>query len=249
MSLCRALLFNAAFYGWTAFIGIYGLPILLAPRRVVMRFGTMWSAVTLWLLARIVGLTHEVRGREHLPEGPAIIAMKHQSAWDTLAMPVIFDDVAVVIKRELLMVPLYGWYVQRAGAIPVDRKGGGAALKRMLGHAARAASEGRRIAIFPEGTRTAVGDRQPYHPGVAALYGQLGLPLVPVAVNSGLFWGRRSFFKKSGRIIVEILPPIPPGRQRRSVMTELETRIEDATARLVAAETTVGAIGRAPAIS
>lgn len=235
MTLLRALLFNIGFYLWTGFIGLYGLPLLLAPRHVVMGFGRMWSAGVLRILAWTVGLTHEVRGAENLPPGPAIIAMKHQSAWDTLALPVIFGDPAVVIKRELLWVPLYGWYVRRAGAIPVDRGGGAGALKRMLASARDAIEQGRRIAIFPEGTRTAVGAKQPYHPGVAALYGQLGLPLIPVAVNSGLFWGRRSFLKRPGRIRVEILPPIAPGLPRRAVMAELETRIEEATARLVAA--------------
>ena len=241
MIRARALLFNLAFFLWTAVIGIYGLPVLLAPRRVVMRFGTMWSSVTLRLLAWTVGLSHEVRGRENLPKGPAIIAMKHQSAWDTLAMPVIFEDVAVVIKRELLFVPLYGWYSKRAGSIAVDRSGGAAALKRMLASAKAAADDGRLIAIFPEGTRTAVGERRPYHPGVAALYTQLELPLVPVAVNSGLFWGRRAFLKRPGRIVVEILPPIAPGLPRREMMRELEGRIETATARLVAMSETVSA--------
>jgi len=241
MIRARALLFNLAFFLWTAVIGIYGLPVLLAPRRVVMRFGTMWSSVTLRLLAWTVGLSHEVRGRENLPKGPAIIAMKHQSAWDTLAMPVIFEDVAVVIKRELLFVPLYGWYSKRAGSIAVDRSGGAAALKRMLASAKAAADDGRLIAIFPEGTRTAVGERRPYHPGVAALYTQLELPLVPVAVNSGLFWGRRAFLKRPGRIVVEILPPIAPGLPRRAMMRELEERIETATARLVAAGESVPA--------
>jgi 1-acyl-sn-glycerol-3-phosphate acyltransferase len=234
MSSVRALLFNLAFYLWTAVIGLCALPLLLAPRRVVMRFGTMWSAVTLRLLGWIVGLTHEVRGRENLPDGACIIAMKHQSAWDTLAMPVIFGDVATVIKRELLFLPLYGWYASRAGSIAVDRSGGAAALKRMLASAKRTVEAGRPIAIFPEGTRTAVGERRPYHPGVAAFYSQLDLPLVPVAVNSGLFWGRRSFLKKPGRIVVEILKPIPPGLPRRAMMEELENRIEAATARLVA---------------
>jgi len=143
----RALLFNLAFYLWTAAIGLYGLPVLLAPRRVVMRFGTMWSTVTLRLLAWTVGLRHEVRGRENLPKGPAIIAMKHQSAWDTLAMPVIFEDLAVVIKRELLFVPLYGWYSKRAGSIAVDRSGGAAALKRMLA-SAKAAAKAARLPLY-----------------------------------------------------------------------------------------------------
>jgi len=149
-------------------------------------------------------------------------------------LPVLFGDIAVVIKRELLFVPLYGWYVRRAGAIAVDRRGGAGALKRMLADAQEAAKEGRRIAIFPEGTRTAIGARPPYHPGVAALYGKLGLPLVPVAVNSGLYWGRRSFVKRPGRIVLSFLDPIPPGLPRHEVMAELETRIETATAALEA---------------
>ena len=163
-----------------------------------------------------------------------IIAMKHQSAWDTVILPVIFDDPAIVIKHELAWLPIYGWYAVRAGGIPVDRGAGASALKRMLMRAKRAAASGRPIAIFPEGTRTAVGARLPYHPGVAALYTQLDLPLVPVAVNSGVFWSRRSFLKYPGRIVLEFLPAIPPGQQRRKVMSELETRIEAATARLVA---------------
>jgi 1-acyl-sn-glycerol-3-phosphate acyltransferase len=234
MTLLRAILFNLAFTLWTGVIGIIGLPVLLAPRRIVMRFGRLWSAVTLALLDATVGLTHELRGVENLPPGGGIIAMKHQSAWDTLVLPVLFDDVAVVIKKELTLLPFYGWYVLRAGSIPVDRKGGGAALKRMVALARKVAGDGRLIAIFPEGTRSAIGERRPYHPGVAALYGQLDLPLIPVAVNSGLYWGRRSFMKRRGCIIVEILPPLPPGLPRRKIMAELETRIEDATARLVA---------------
>ncbi len=234
MILLRAALFNAGFYLWTALLGICALPLLLAPRRINMRFGTMWSRGTLRILAWTVGLTHELRGAEHLPPGPVIIAMKHQSAWDTFALPVLFHDPAVVIKQELAWVPLYGWYAVRAGAVPIDRSGGAGALKRMLARARAAVAEGRPIAIFPEGTRTAVGQHKPYHPGVAALYLQLGLPLVPVAVNSGLFWGRRAFLKRPGRIVAEILPAIPPGLQRRAVMSELETRIEMATARLVA---------------
>jgi 1-acyl-sn-glycerol-3-phosphate acyltransferase len=234
MSLLRAIFFNIAFYLWTAIIGIVGLPVLLAPRRTVMHFGRTWSAVTLWLLGAIVGLRHELRGVENLPAGGGIIAMKHQSAWDTLVLPILFDDVAVVIKKELTLLPLYGWYVCRAGSIPVDRKGGAAALKRMVAVAAAAAADGRLIAIFPEGKRSAIGERRPYHPGVAALYSQLDLPLIPVAVNSGLYWGRRSFMKRRGRIVVEILPPFPPGLPRRKVMGELEQRIEEATSRLVA---------------
>jgi len=240
----RSLLFNIAFYLWTAMLGIVGLPLLLGPRLWMMRFGTFWSAGTLALLGWCVGLRHELRGREHLPPGPAIIAMKHQSAWETFAVPVMFRDPAMVIKRELGFIPFYGWFALKAGMIAIDRAGGAAALKRMMAAAIEARDQGRPIVIFPEGTRTAVGSRVPYQPGVIALYRHLGLPLVPVAVNSGLFWGRRRFIRRPGRIIVEILPPIPPGRDRRAVLTLLEECIEAATAQLVAEDKAVDSCSR-----
>jgi 1-acyl-sn-glycerol-3-phosphate acyltransferase len=145
----------------------------------------------------------------------------------------------MVIKRELGWIPAYGWYALKAGMIPVDRSAGASALKKMVAAAERALADGRPIVIFPEGTRTAIGVRRPYQPGVAALYRQLGVPLVPVAVNSGLFWTRRSWLRRPGRIVVDILPPIPPGRDRKSVMAALEESIEAATARLVESTSTL----------
>lgn len=234
MILLRSLLFNIAFYLFTALMAVVGLPMLLAPRHSAAVFGRAWAAGVLKLLGWCTGLTHEVLGAANLPSGPAIIAMKHQSAWDTLAVPIVFADPAIVLKRELMMIPFYGWYLWKAGMIAIDRGAGASALKRMVASSEQVAAEGRAIVIFPEGTRTAPGARQPYQPGVAALYRQLGLPLVPVAVNSGVFWGRRRFAKRPGRITLEILPRIEPGGDRRAVMAELEGRIETATARLVA---------------
>ncbi|HYM04524.1 MAG TPA: lysophospholipid acyltransferase family protein [Stellaceae bacterium] len=233
MIALRSLAFNLALYLYTAILAVLGLPVLLMPRRWAAIFGAAWAASILRILGWTVGLRHEVRGREFLPRGPAIIAMKHQSAWDTFALTVIFDDPAIILKKELLLIPFYGWYLWKAGMIAIDRGAGAGALKKMVAAGKRAAAARRPIVIFPEGTRTAVGARRPYQPGVAALYRQLDLPLVPVAVNSGLFWGRRRFLKRPGRITVEILPAIPPGRDRRAVMAELEERIEGATARLV----------------
>ena len=159
--------------------------------------------------------------------------MKHQSAWETFATPVLFDDAASVIKRELAWVPFYGWYTMKAGSIAIDRGAGARALRRMLAAAARAKAQGRSIAIFPEGTRGAVGETRPYLPGVAALYQYLDLPLVPVALNSGLFWKRRGFLRRPGTVLIEILPAIPPGLERHAMMEKLRTEIETATARLV----------------
>jgi 1-acyl-sn-glycerol-3-phosphate acyltransferase len=198
-----------------------------------MRFGRFWATGVLTVLKQIVGLGHEIRGLDRIPRGGCIIAMKHQSAWDTLVLPVVLDDPAPVVKRELLLLPFFGWYAGRAGSIAIDRKAGAGALRRMLAKARPVAAAGRPIVIFPEGTRVAAGERRPYQPGVAALYQALAVPVVPAAVNSGLYWGRRSFLKREGRIILEFLDPIPPGRTRPRVMAELERRIEAATAALV----------------
>jgi 1-acyl-sn-glycerol-3-phosphate acyltransferase len=233
MSWARAFAFNFAFFAWTAILGTVGLPFLFTPRSVTMRFGRFWAASVLVLLKLIVGLDHQIRGLDRVPRGGCIIAMKHQSAWDALVLPVVLGDPAVVVKRELLLLPFYGWYAARAGSIAIDRKAGAGALRRMLARARSVAAAGRPIVIFPEGTRVAPGERRAYQPGVAALYQALALPLVPAAVNSGLYWGRRSFVKRKGRIILEFLEPIPPGRTRRRLMAELERRVETATAALL----------------
>jgi 1-acyl-sn-glycerol-3-phosphate acyltransferase len=232
MSWARALAFNLAFIAWTAILGTIGLPFLLAPRAAAMAFGRFWARGALLLLRVVVGLDHEIRGLDHIPPGGCVIAMKHQSAWDALILPVVLGDPAVVVKRELLLLPVYGWYAARAGSIGIDRKAGAGALRSMVAAARVAAAEGRPIAIFPQGTRVAPGESMPYQPGVAALYQALALPLVPAAVNSGLFWGRRAFVKRPGRIVLEFLEPIPPGRPRRRLMAELEQRIETASAAL-----------------
>lgn len=234
MIVLRSLVFQCLFYLWTAAFALAGLPLLAAPSIWMAAYGRAWSRGTLWLLRCAVGLDYEIRGRALLPPGPAIIAMKHQSAWDTFAASLIARNPALVIKRELGWIPFYGWYLLKAGMIPVDRGGGAKALRRMLAAGERALAQSRPVFIFPEGTRSTVGAKQPYQPGVAALYARLGVPLVPVAVNSGAFWGRRAFLKRPGRITVEILPPIEPGRERRAALAELERRIEAATARLVA---------------
>ncbi len=234
MTTLRSLLFNALLAVWTGIIFLVSLPTLAMPRRAVWAMGGLWSRGSLWLLRGIVGLGHRVRGAEHRIAGPAIYAVKHQSAWDTLVFPLLLNEPAYVLKQELIGVPLFGAYLRRCGMIAVDRQGRGAALKRLLAAARAAVADGRPILIYPEGTRTAPGQRRPYHPGVAALYGDLGLPVIPVALNSGLFWGRRSFRKTPGTITLEFLPPIAPGLPRRAFMEQLQASIEGASARLAA---------------
>jgi 1-acyl-sn-glycerol-3-phosphate acyltransferase len=232
MTLLRAVAFNLAAFCWTIVLGTLALPLLLLPRRTAMAFGCFWSRGMVLLLRHIVGCDYQVRGRDRLPTGGCIVAMKHQSAWDAVILPIVLDDPAPVVKRELLRLPIYGWYMGRAGAIAIDRRAGAAALRRMVAAARSAAAAGRPIVIFPQGTRVAPRTRLPYQAGVAALYQALALPLVPAAVNSGLFWGRRRFLKRPGRIILEFLDPIPVGWPRPRLMAELERRIETATAAL-----------------
>jgi 1-acyl-sn-glycerol-3-phosphate acyltransferase len=237
MTTIRSLLFNILFALWTALIFIFSLPTLVLPRSAAWWMGGLWVRGALLLLRATVGLGHQVRGAEHRVTGPAIYAAKHQSAWDTLVFPLLLDKPAYVLKRELIRVPLFGSYLKQCGMIPVDREGGGSALKQLLRAARIAVAQGRSILIYPEGTRMPPGERRPYHPGVAALYGDLGVPVVPVALNSGLFWGRRAFHKKPGTITIEFLPPIAPGLPRREFMRELQQRMEGASQRLAAADT------------
>jgi 1-acyl-sn-glycerol-3-phosphate acyltransferase len=177
---------------------------------------------------------YEVRGIENLPPGPFIIASKHQSAWDTLIYNKLFPDCAYVLKRELFWFPFFGWFLWRVGMVGIDRSGGAKTLKLLVRGVRDRLAEGRTIIIFPQGTRTAPGAERKYLPGVSAIYAQSGVPVVPVALNSGMFWPRRRFIKRSGTIVLEILPPIAPGLDRRSFDRTLRERIEPATRKLEA---------------
>jgi len=230
----RALLFNAAFYVETALYLVLGSPLLLGPRRWAMAALHAHALTSLWLLKAIVGTGVEVRGRENLPRGAALIAAKHQSAWDTFALVPLLHDPAIVMKHELKRIPFYGWFSAKFGMIFVRREAGPKALRRMVRDAADRAAAGRHVLIFPEGTRRAPGAPPHYQPGVLFLYETLKLPCVPVALNSGLFWPRRSLRRYPGTVAIEFLAPIPPGLPRREFKARLETAIETATARLIA---------------
>ncbi len=236
--MARALLFNAAFYGWVALWGLATLPLLALPGRaagrLAQRSALFWAHGVLTLLRVCVGLDYRVEGREHLPEGPCIIAAKHQSAWETIALWVLFDRPVFILKRELLWLPLFGWYLARVGMIGIDRSAAGGALRQMVRGAARAIADGRNVVVFPEGTRTPPGASRPLRPGIAALYDGVSATVVPVALDSGRFWPRRSFRKKPGTITVRILPPMPAGLEKRVFLSELQTRIEAGCAALPA---------------
>lgn len=228
----RSVAFNLLFVLWSTAFSLTFWPLLVLPVRRITWLGRWWARGVLTFLALTVSLRHELRGLEHKPHGPAIVASKHQSAWDTIVFFLLHERLAYVLKAELLLIPIIGWYLARVGMIAIDRRGGARALRGLIARARRAVAKERTIVIFPEGTRTAPGARRPYQPGVAALYAQLNLPVVPVALNSGLYWRRRGFLKRPGTIILEYLPPIPPGLDREAFTATLEARIESAVARL-----------------
>jgi 1-acyl-sn-glycerol-3-phosphate acyltransferase len=228
MTLFRSALFFVWFAATSVIFSVAFLPALALPRTSMLFVPRVWGASTLWGLRIFAGLDFEVRGE--IPRGRVLVAAKHMSMWDTLALYHLLDDSAFVVKRELLKIPFYGWYVRKSGAIAIDRDGRASALKDMASAARNAIAMDRPVVIFPEGTRKRPGQPPDYKPGVAALYRMLDVPCVPAALNSGQFWtGPLGFLKKRGRIVVEFLPPIPVGLTRRDFMETLETRIESAT--------------------
>ncbi|MEX0838163.1 MAG: lysophospholipid acyltransferase family protein [Parvibaculum sp.] len=228
----RSAAFNLSFYAMSVVAVIAVTPALVMPRRFTHGAIRWWSHATLWLLRILAGTTYEVRGT--LPQGATLVASKHQSMWDTIAMTALLDRPAMVLKRELLWIPFYGWYAQKARMIAIDRGAGSQAIRRLIAQGKAALAEKRPIVIFPEGTRSTPGSKLEYKPGVAALYRQLDVPCVPAAVNSGLFWGRRGFLRHPGTIVIEFLEPIPAGLDRKAFMETLETRVEAAATRLLA---------------
>lgn len=230
----RSLLFNLAFYVVSVLYVVVGSPLLLGPRSWAMAGLDAHGRTCLWLMRWMVGTKVVVRGREKLPQGAALIASKHQSAWDTFGLVPIFRDPCYVLKAELLLIPFYGWFCRKFEHIVVRREKPAAALRGLLRDAREKAAQGRHIIIFPEGNRKSPGAPPDYKPGIVALYESLDLPCYPVALNSGLFWPRRSFSRYPGTLVVEILDPIPAGVPRAEFRKRLEAQIEEATNRLIA---------------
>ncbi len=232
MQAVRSLVFNVLAALWLFGLGLVTLPLLLLPRRWVWGMVKLWAHGVLAMLRTIVGLDYTTRGLDLPARGAMLLAAKHQSAWDTIVFLVLLDDPAVVLKRELFRIPLYGWFTWKLGMIGIDRAAGVSALKSLVARTRPALAADRPVLIFPQGTRTAPGTHRTYQPGIYALYAETGLPVVPVALDSGRFWGRRSFVKRPGRITVDFLEPIAPGLDRRAFLAELERRLETATTAL-----------------
>ncbi len=233
MLFIRSVLLTGLFFlNWIAF-ALASLPLLLVPRAWVLPVFKAWGTSSAWLLRAIVGAHVEVRGAQNIPQGAALIASKHQSAFETFALAPLMPDASLVLKQELNRIPLFGWWTRKLGMVSIDRSRGVRALKQVAESAQAAFDEGRQLIIFPEGTRRAPGAPPDYKAGAAHIYTSCDVPCVPVALNSGLFWPRRSFVKYPGTIVVEFLEPIEPGLDRRAFMARLEQVVEAASDRLL----------------
>lgn len=229
----RSLVYNVLFYLVLAFWVIVGIPTFLMPRSGILTVARYWARSSIWLLGVICNIRVEYRGLEKIPKGPLIVASKHQSMWETFALLQFFDQPLFILKRELKWIPFFGWYLSKSDMIGVDRSAGGRALLEMARRAGEQVRRGRQLIIFPEGTRTAVGAPPHYKTGIAQIYVDCGVICLPVALNSGLFWPRRTFMRYPGTLVVEFLDPLPPGLARREFIARISTVIEEATNRLV----------------
>jgi len=230
--LRSALFYPVLYINWALFL-VLGSWLLIGPRRWAMAGLAAHGRATVWLLRVICGTRMEVRGHEKLLPGPVIVAAKHQAAWDTFALISLMRDPALVMKAELLSIPLYGAFCRKFELIPIQRELGPSALRQLAREARSRAAEGREIVIFPEGTRKAPAAPPDYKPGILFLYQDLKVPVCPLALNSGVFWPRHSFLRYPGTIVAEFLDPIPPGLPRQEFMDRLKQAIEGASERLL----------------
>ena len=231
--LLRSILFNIAFYLNVIIWLIAALPTFFMPYHAIVGVAKAWGRSNLFLLRVICNLKAEFRGVEKIPRGGDLIAAKHQSTWETFALLWMFEDPTFILKRELQWVPLFGWFTIKGRMIPVDRRAGAAGMTAMTSRAAKELANGRQIVIFPEGTRRPAGAEPAYKYGIVRLYETGNVPCVPIALNSGLFWKRRSIIRMPGTVVVEVLDPIPAGLDRDAFMARLQNDIETATARLI----------------
>jgi len=234
MIIVRSVAFNILFYLNTALWLVVALPTFFMPYQAVVEVAKTWGRVNLVLLRVVAGVTFELRGRERIPDGAVIVASKHQSAWETFALMHLFRSPTFIMKRELQWIPIFGWLTIKGRMVGIDRRAGSQALMAMAERARAELARGRQLIIFPEGTRRPVGAEPRYKHGVAYLYAAEGVPCLPVALNSGVFWPRRSILRRPGTVVVEILDPIPPGLDKATFVKRLQHDIETATARLVA---------------
>ncbi len=235
----RSFTFNLVHYLNLLVFMLVLSPLLLAPRRWAMWAMRSWAKSADFWYQLITGVQIEIRGRENIIHGPCIVACKHQSLWETYSLLYLFDDPAIILKSELNWIPFFGWWSMKFRMVTVKRGGRSKAVRSLVQSARKRLKENRQILIFPEGTRRPPGAEPHYKRGVFAMYADLDVPCIPVALNSGLFWPRRKFMRYPGKLVLEVLPPIAPGMERDAFAELLQNRIETATDQLMleAAET------------
>jgi 1-acyl-sn-glycerol-3-phosphate acyltransferase len=233
MLFLRSLAFHICFFVNLAVLMTIWLPGLVLHRRVSLELGRAWGRTTLWLLDKICNLKIEYRGEENIRQDAIIVACKHQSMWETFVLPIKFRDFSFILKHELIWLPFFGWYLLAAEQVAIDRAKGGKLLPQLIEKVKQLFAEGRQLFIFPEGTRRPIGAPPEYKFGIAHIYAQTGASCLPVALNSGLFWPRRSFLVRPGTAVMEFLPIIPPGLEPREFFASLQSTMETATDRLI----------------
>jgi 1-acyl-sn-glycerol-3-phosphate acyltransferase len=213
--------------------GLACLPLMMVERKWATLAVRLWCRCVLGLLRTLCGVKVEVRGLENLPDHGVLIAAKHQCMLDTMAPFNFLSAPSIVLKQELLSIPIYGWYAKQSGMIPIDRSGAAKTLRNLIRDVRQRYDEGHQIIIFPEGTRQLPGAEPDYKPGIAALYKELNIPCTPIATNSGLHWPAKGLARYPGTVVFEILPPIPAGLKRAEFMRQMQDQIETASNRLM----------------
>lgn len=234
MNTVRSALCTVCFYVWSIFMGLVMVPMLATPRPLFRCFVLLWSEGNFIIFRLIVGIRVEVRGRQFIPSGPAIVASKHQSEWETLIFLRLLRDPVYIMKKELGYIPGYGQFARKMKMIFIDRSGYAKTLRKLVQDAKKSIATGRVLVIFPEGTRVEPGKKLPYRTGIAALYSALDQSVTPVVLNSGLCWPKKSFRKYAGTIVIRFLEPIEPGLDRHEFMARLEDVMENASDKLMA---------------
>lgn len=231
----RSLVFNVLFYAVLVVLAIVALPTFLMPFRAMLTIAGWWANATLFLMRVVCNIKVEFRGVERIPKGPLVVVSKHQSFWETFALLRFFDHPIFILKRQLMYIPVFGQFLAKIGMISIDRGAGVKALLDMTRRARSAVRSGCQLVIFPEGTRRAPGAPADYKTGFAQIYSACGVTCLPVALNSGLFWPRRTFMRYPGTLVVEFLDPLPPGLAKDDFIVRVSTAIEEASGRLVEA--------------
>ncbi|MBU4528644.1 MAG: 1-acyl-sn-glycerol-3-phosphate acyltransferase [Hoeflea sp.] len=234
MIVLRSILFNIAFYiNLIVRMIVFSPYYFLAERKAAWSVPKNWALANHWLQEKIVGTTFEIEGLENIPPGGYIFAPKHQSFWDAYALLPWLDDPVYILKRELRWIPLFGQYIFKMRMVPVNRGAKGKVMAEVLERTKREIDSGRQLIIYPEGTRRAAGAPPDYKYGIARLYRDLQVPVVPVVMHPGLFWPRRKFLRYPGHFKVQILPPIPAGMNPDAFMEKLIDVMETASDKLL----------------